>query len=54
MSCWAHGEQTTAAPLPLRETYQLIPLLAKQISLDSPFKFKSLGEFETKFENGLV
>jgi hypothetical protein len=27
-----------SAPISLRETYQLTPLSAKQISLDSPFK----------------
>jgi hypothetical protein len=27
-----------SAPLPLRGTYQMVPLPAKQISLDSPFK----------------
>jgi hypothetical protein len=27
-----------SAPLPLRQTYRLIPLSAESISLDSPFK----------------
>jgi hypothetical protein len=42
-----------SAPFPLRETYPLIPLSAKQILLESPFKvaekicFKTYG-FEGK------
>jgi hypothetical protein len=31
-----------SAPLPLRETYRLIPLSAKSISLDSPFKYHTV------------
>jgi hypothetical protein len=31
-----------SAPLPLRETYPLVPFSAKQISLDSPFKENAL------------
>jgi hypothetical protein len=32
------NQLTISAPLRLREIYQMIPLSAKQISLDSPFK----------------
>jgi hypothetical protein len=32
--------ENLGAPLPLREIYQMTPLSAKQISLDSPFNIE--------------
>jgi hypothetical protein len=35
------NQLTISVPLPLGEIYRMIPLSAKQISLDSPFNFFS-------------
>jgi hypothetical protein len=36
-----YNQQKISAPLPLRETYRLIPFSVISISLDSPFKYIS-------------
>jgi hypothetical protein len=40
-----------SVPLSLRETYRLIPLSAKQISLDSPFKHRTLKRLISIYQN---
>jgi hypothetical protein len=42
-----------SAPLPLKEIFQMIPLSAQPISLDSPFN-KILGVSFDKIEDGFV